>query len=426
MMHSANADRSHALRNLVCCVCVGAGLLIADALAGSAAFAADTKGPQISRSIAKDIIAAQKALQANQFSEALKSLDSARATPGLTPYDLKTIAEEKAYAYGKLNNSKGVEESLEALLASGGASPEEVKKYTRALFGVSANAQQYPKAIEYGKKLVDSDAADSDVYTIITQSYYLQKDCKNTQIWADKTIAFERKSGEAPKENIYVFKLHCAFDSSDTPGTIAALEDLVRLTGKTEYWNQLLRFDLQDEKDDRSSLMIYRVMYNTNSMSSGGYYVDMAQLLADAPALPGEASAVLDKGVSSGTIGADQKERVGRLQAAFKTRADADRKGLPEFAAEAAKSPAGDLSVKLGEVYYGFGDYQNAATAINAGLQKGGVKHPEDAYVYLGLSQAALKNTADAKKAFAQLKTVPTLSPKVLRLWQLYSDRLGT
>ena len=64
-------------------------------------------------------------------------------------------------------------------------------------------------------------------------------------------------------------------------------------------------------------------------------------------------------------------------------------------------------------------------TAINAGLQKGGVKHPEDAYVYLGLSQAALKNYAEAKKAFAQLKTVPTLSPKILRLWLLYADRLG-
>jgi len=405
-------------------LCVGAGLLL-QGLAGSAALAADAKTPQVSRSIAKDIQAAQKALAAGQFNEALKSLASAESASGLTAFDHKTIDEEKAYAYQKLNDTKDAEKAYEDLIASGAASPEEVKRATRALFGINANAQQYAKTVEYGKKLVDADAADSEIYSIIAQSYYLEKDCKNSVIWADKTIAFERKNGEAPKENLYVFKLHCAFDSGDTPGTVAVLEDLVRLTGKNEYWNQLLRFDLQDEKDDRNSLMIYRVMYNTNSMSSGGFYVDMAQLLADAPALPGEASAVLEKGVASGTIGADQKERVGRLQAAFKTRADADRKGLPEFAAEAAKSPSGDLSVKLGEVYYGFGDYQNAVTAINAGLQKGGVKHPEDAYVYLGLSQAGLKNYADAKKAFAQLKTVPTLSPKILRLWLLYADRLG-
>jgi tetratricopeptide (TPR) repeat protein len=109
----------------------------------------------------------------------------------------------------------------------------------------------------------------------------------------------------------------------------------------------------------------------------------------------------------------------------LKSRADTDRKGLPQFAAEAAKSPSGELSVKLGEVYYGFGDYQNAATAINDGLQKGSVKHLDEAYVYLGLAQAQLKDIPDAKKAFASLKTVPNMSPKILKLWTLYSDRLS-
>jgi TolA-binding protein len=92
---------------------------------------------------------------------------------------------------------------------------------------------------------------------------------------------------------------------------------------------------------------------------------------------------------------------------------------------EAKKNAAGELDVKLGEVYYGFGDYQNAVAAINRGLQKGQIKHLDEAYVYLGRSQTALKNTADAKKAFAGLKTVPNISPRVLKLWELYADTLG-
>jgi TolA-binding protein len=79
----------------------------------------------------------------------------------------------------------------------------------------------------------------------------------------------------------------------------------------------------------------------------------------------------------------------------------------------------------LGEVYYGFGDFQNAATAISRGLQKGQVKHLEEAYVYLGLAQNNLKNPAEARKAFGQLKTVPTVSPRVLKLWNLYAERMG-
>ena len=95
----------------------------------------------------------------------------------------------------------------------------------------------------------------------------------------------------------------------------------------------------------------------------------------------------------------------------FKTRAEADKKGLAQLDAEATKNPAGELDTKLGEVYYGFGDYQNAVTAINRGIQKGQIKHQDEAYVYLGRSQVALKNTAEAKKAFVGLKMRPECQP---------------
>jgi hypothetical protein len=121
----------------------------------------------------------------------------------------------------------------------------------------------------------------------------------------------------------------------------------------------------------------------------------------------------------------EQKDRATRLLNATKQRADADRKGLPQLQTEAGKNAAGELDVKLGEVYYGFGDYQNAVTAINAGLQKGSVKHLDEAYVYLGLSEQALKDTADSRKAFASLKTVPNISQRVLKLWTLYAEKEG-
>ena len=49
-----------------------------------------------------------------------------------------------------------------------------------------------------------------------------------------------------------------------------------------------------------------------------------------------------------------------------------------------------------------------------------------DSYVYLGLANAQLKNFPEAKKAFANLKNVPNISPRVLRLWTLYADKLGS
>jgi tetratricopeptide (TPR) repeat protein len=165
-------------------------------------------------------------------------------------------------------------------------------------------------------------------------------------------------------------------------------------------------------------------MYNSNAMNADTDYIEMAQLLADA-ALPGEAQAVLEKAVSTGVIKDEHKERTNRLLTALKARADVDRKGLAQVDAEASKNPAGELDVKLGEVYYGFGDYQKAVDAISRGIQKGQIKHLDEAYVYLGLAEAQLKNYAEAKRTFASLKIVPDVSPRVLKLWTLYAEKLG-
>jgi tetratricopeptide (TPR) repeat protein len=150
----------------------------------------------------------------------------------------------------------------------------------------------------------------------------------------------------------------------------------------------------------------------------------MAQLLGDA-ALPGEAQMVLEKLMStSGVLKDEHRERATRLLNAMKARADADRIGLPALESEAAKNPAGQLDVRLGELYFGAGDYQGAATAISRGLGKAQINRLDEAYVYLGRYWVAENEPTEAKKTLAQLRTLPNISAHVLRLWNLYADTL--
>jgi hypothetical protein len=380
------------------------------------------KEQQISRVIAKEMTAAQKALQASQWAEALKNLEAAEQKSPLTPFDKKTIYDFKGFANVRLNKLKEAEQDYEQALATGQYSAEDAAKTTRMLFRLSAGNQQYSKALEYGKQVSDAGSANADDLAVMSQIYYLQKDCKNSAVWADKAISAARKAGEAPKENLFQFKLQCASDAGDNGAMATVLVDLIKLTNKTNYWNTLLRIERQDERDDHNLLMIYRVMYDTDSMNAGSDYMEMAQLLGDA-ALPGEAAAVLDKAMSSGKFTEQKdKDRAARLSNTLKPRAETDKKGEAAFDAEAAKNPAGELDVKSGEIYYGSGDYQGAVTAISRGIQKGQIKHLDQAYVYLGRSHVALKNDADAAKAFAHLKTVPSISDRVLRLWTIYAE----
>jgi tetratricopeptide (TPR) repeat protein len=419
MSHSIHTFRRHP-------VVFGLSILLGCAAISPAAFSAEkSKGQEISRVIAKEITAAQKAMQAQQWSEALKNLEAAETKSPLTTYDKKTIQEFKGISYVRLNNLKAAEQAYEAALATGGYTPEELPKTYRLLFQLAATNQQTAKAIEYGKQAAEAGSANDNDLLIMSQLYYQQKDCKNSAVWGDKAIAAFKKAGEPPKEVLYQLKLQCASDNNETQAMIAALYELVRLTNKPSYWNNLIRLERQDERDDHNTLMIYRVMYDTNSMQADTDYIEMAQLLGDA-GLPGEAQVVLEKAMAgSGIVKDEHKERTVRLLNAMKTRADADKKGLPQLDAEAKKNSAGQLDMKLGEVYYGAGDYKNAADAISRALQKGQIKQQDEAYVYLGRSQVQLKNNAEAKKAFTSLKSVPNVSPRVLKLWELYADKLS-
>jgi tetratricopeptide (TPR) repeat protein len=382
------------------------------------------KAGVVSRGIAKEIRAARGAFQLGQWQVALENLEAAEGISPLTAFDLKTIDDFKAYAYLKLKNFKDAQSSYEAELATGAVTVQETVNVFRMLFRLSASNEQHAKAIEYGAELAARGGASAEDLGTLSEIYYLQRDCTNSVVWADKAIAASREAAQTPKENWSQLKLQCASNSGDTPAMAAALADLIRLTHRSRYWNTLLRLERQDERDDHNTLMLYRLMYDTASMSVGSDYIEMAQLLGDA-ALPSEAQTVLEKAMSSGVILERQKERTVRLLSSFKTRVDADRQSYARRDTEAAENPAGELGVKLGEGYYGLGEYPDAVTALNRSLTKGQVQHLDEAYIYLGRAQVALKDMDGARTTFANLRSAPNVSPRVLKLWNLYADTLG-
>lgn len=97
---------------------------------------------------------------------------------------------------------------------------------------------------------------------------------------------------------------------------------------------------------------------------------------------------------------------------------------LTNFLADtgAVKSATGEQLVKLGEVYYGFSEFEHAIASIQLGIARGGIKHLDEAYVYLGRAEEALGDLDAARAAFDSLKDVPGISPRVLRLWMLYAE----
>ncbi len=66
----------------------------------------------------------------------------------------------------------------------------------------------------------------------------------------------------------------------------------------------------------------------------------------------------------------------------------------------AAKSDDGELYARLGNIYLDGDQFKKAIEAINKGLQRGGVKRPDNARLVLGMAYFNDKQYAKAREAF--------------------------
>jgi tetratricopeptide (TPR) repeat protein len=152
-------------------------------------------------------------------------------------------------------------------------------------------------------------------------------------------------------------------------------------------------------------------------LDSAGHTIDLSAAPAHNSADPGDPLSV----AQSHFAPSDCANAVERPRAAF----DATRRARIDrllSTTEAAKAESGWPLVKMGELYFGAGEYELAIAAIERGLSKGEIPHLDEAYVYLGRSEKAIGDIDEARNAFAKLKDVPDINPKVLRLWTLYAE----
>ena len=101
--------------------------------------------------------AAQKAMQANQWSETLKNLEAAEAKIRLTAYDKTKIAEFKGILLCEAEQSQGGADRLRG--GAGGRrlyAGRDCRRPIACCFNWPRHNKQNAKAIEYGKQATEA------------------------------------------------------------------------------------------------------------------------------------------------------------------------------------------------------------------------------------------------------------------------------
>jgi hypothetical protein len=373
---------------------------------------ASQRDADISRVIAKEMAAAQASVQAEDWNSALMHLDAARLKLPITARDRTRIADLTGYAYLKLHRLKDAQAAYEAAIAAGAYSPAELAKVHRTLFTVAAQNADHAQTIALGTMLADSNDVNADDLSIISQAFFLQKDCGKSAVWGDRAIAASIKEGTVPRENLYLFKLQCASSAGDNSAMEKVLYDLISLTHKREHWNTLLRIERQDLRDAQSTILIDRLMYDTGAMTADTDFIELAQLLGD-QGNPSEALMVLKNLKDSNYLKSEHRDRVERLVTQLARKIDADRDTLDPDAAR---------SLLLAHASEGAGRDFGAQTSIERTATRGQMERPAELNLYIARVLIVQGDFAGARTALQ--KFIDLCEPRIASLWKLYADTL--
>jgi hypothetical protein len=119
---------------------------------------------------------------------------------------------------------------------------------------------------------------------------------------------------------------------------------------------------------------------------------------------PSEAKKVIDQAYAAGIFGKGaEAERQKRLQVLVYKEAEEDQKVVGQGDIDAQKNRNGDGLCNTGYNYVLNGKFQQGLTLMEQGLRKGGLKHPEDAKLHLGIAYIMAGEKA---KAVQTLRTV--------------------
>ncbi len=397
---------------------------------GKPAVAADKKEDDkskatVSKDLAKPLKAAQDALNAKKYPDAIAKLKEAEGNPKKTPYDEHVINELAAVAYARTGNYAEAEKAFEAQVNDGFLQQSEIPQRVKAVAQLNYQLKNYDKAAEYGLRAIKGGYADEDIDIIVGQSYYLKGDWKNTLKFEEGLVDSDIKAGRTPKDQSLQLILSSCVKLEDADCETKALEKLVAYYPKPDYWKQLLYTMAQDKaanQSDKTTLQLYRLMSEVDVLARPEEYTEMAQLAIEQGS-PGEAVHILEKGFQKGVF-ADQrsKDKNQRLLESAKKTAAQDQASLPKIEKDADSAATGDKDVGVGFAYLGYGQYDKASDMLSKGLTKGGVKSEPEARLLLGIAQLKAGHKDDAVKSFHSVKGDPTLE-RLANLWSLHAKQ---
>ena len=361
------------------------------------------------------ILPTYQAVQAQDWAAAAAALPAAQAG-ARTPAGRYVVGQLQLQIARNTNNNQMALQAVDAMINSGGAPAEQMEALRNARTSLTAatTAQTDPAAAEgqLTQMLAASPANAQLMLQLAEVKERLNKHQEAVQLF-QRAIAAAGTGGQAAPQDYYRRALSIAYRARLVQPSVELTSALVAAYPTQDNWRDSLRVYRDLSSGDRSSeLDLFRLMRAAGALASEAEYVTYAEVANRAVAL-GEVKAVLDEAFARNMVQASNAASVRELLTSANSRMAADRSSL---ATESRNPATGQIALRLGDAYYGYGDYAQAAQLYRTALQKGG----QDAnQVNLRLGEA-LAMGGQRAEAEAALRAVSGPRQAIAAYWLLF------
>ena len=367
-------------------------------------------GIQPSKHALKVLVDLQNAVKAKDTANIPAKIAAAQAA-AQTKEDRYLIGELELDAAIDAKDNAAAAAAIDAMAATGVSTPAKTAKLYKGIGELFYQAKQYDKAVAAFSRSAALDPQDYDLLDLIGESYNAagQKEQASTAFL--KSIQARSAAGQKAQELIYKKALQLAYDAR-SPNTIDIARQWIAAYPSATAWNDTVGIyrDL-NRPDTEGTIDLLRLLRANNALSTPSEY---ALYVADAAEQLNynEAQAALDAGIAAHVIDPSN----GNFASMISILRSKQKATAADLQAAVKMSPTPVNLLRIGDRYYGMGDYSQAADIYRQVLTKPGADK-DVANLHLGM---ALARSGDKAGATAALNSVAGANSGIAKLWLLY------
>jgi tetratricopeptide (TPR) repeat protein len=370
------------------------------------------KQPQIqpSSGARKAIVALQTAVNANEFTK-VPGLVAAAQSVAKTKEDRYIIGQLQVKAALAAKDNVMLSAAIDTVAASGYVDQAKVAELYMGLGTTFYNAKDFARAATAYERAASLNPRSPDPLINIAESRYGMGQKAEAVATFQRAIQATIAAGQKPREDLLKRTAGIAYEASLPTAADLSRQWVAAYPSPGSWHDAVAIYRNLNKPDVEGTLVLFRLMQATNSLQGAADYSLFATAAADQSNF-NEAKAVIDQGIAANQV--DPANPLFRdLIAAMKTKPVATEADLN---AALKMAPSAGAQIRIGDRFYGSGNYAKAAEVYRAALGKPGVD-ANVANLHLGM---ALARTGDKAGAAAALNAVSGPHAPLAKYWLLY------